>query len=349
MSFFRSLGQGLNNLSERIAGPSYDYVNNIKSTDEMGLGPRGNDIIRNISGIISYVDLLVDGTGTAVKNTRPLQPGSRRNTPAGNKFFIRTAGKCRDIKTGELVDRSMYINNQPQAVINWLPTSNSISLGDGFRGYAPGLLNNIGDMNPVRMFRGFIRGTTPSCEEIKLEVITGHPGRKDTYEMVSAYLPIDEIEELRQYGSITNREANQRQIRETAINNSRQMISAFENPSARENQLRQQLNEARRRNQRRRIRRLENEYNTVRNVRLQQLRNARNILRQVEGMVNHDDYLGMETEKGWSWFQEKYKSGSLTSLDDVIDSITMQELFTIVFLCIVIYSIVLSYKKYIMK
>lgn len=345
MSFFRSLGKGLGNLSERIAGPSYDYTNNIKSTDEMGLGPRGNDIVKNISGIISYVDLLIDGTGTAVKNTRPLKKGSKRNTPAGNKFFIKTAGKCRDIKTGELVDRSMYINNQPQAVINWLPTSSSISLGDGFRGYAPGLLNNIGDMNPVRMFRGFIQGTTPSCEEIKLEVITGHPGKKDTYEMVSAYLPTDEIEELRKYGSLTNREANQRQMRETAVTNSKQMISVFEKPSAKENQLKKQLDEAKRKNQRKKIRRLEKEYNTIRNARLQQLKAAKSILSQAEGMINRGDYLGMETEKGWDWFQEQQNAQPLTTLDEVIDAISMQEFFSIIFLCIALYFVLLSYKK----
>ena len=62
-------------------------------------------------------------------------------------------------------------------------------------------------------------------------------------------------------------------------------------------------------------------------------------------MINRGDYLGMETEKGWDWFQEQQNAQPLTTLDEVIDAISMQEFFSIIFLCIALYFVLLSYKK----
>jgi len=70
-------------------GPSYDYWKNIKQPGQMGMSPGFSldTLSSNVSGLISYVEVLVSGTGAASKTGQPL----------GNKFFLRTKGKCREV------------------------------------------------------------------------------------------------------------------------------------------------------------------------------------------------------------------------------------------------------------
>lgn len=340
MGFFQNIKKGVNNLSTSIVGPNYDYTNNIKDTDKMGLGTRGGDITRNISGIISYIDLLIDGTGSAVMNTRPLNPNQRnsRSTPAGNKFFLKTAGKCRDIASGELVDRSMYINNQPQSVINWLPTPRSLNMGGNFRGYAPSILNNIGEMNPVRMFQGFIMGSTPDCKEVKLEVITGNPGQKDTYEMQNAYLALDEIEELQKYGSITQSQANLADNQREIASATNTMIEQLSKPGTREQDLKRQLDEAKKKNQKKRIKRLQRQYDEERNKRIQQLNVFKAQAKAFEGMANHND----ETKDGYNWIMQTIQEEPITNINA---NSRLQDMSSMILLTMILFVLLCVYKK----
>lgn len=70
-------------------GPSYDYWKNIKQPGQMGMSPGFSlgALSNNVSGLLSYVEVLVSGTGAASKTGQPL----------GNKFFLRTNGKCREV------------------------------------------------------------------------------------------------------------------------------------------------------------------------------------------------------------------------------------------------------------
>lgn len=67
-------------------GESYDYWKSIKQPKAMGMSPGFslNALATNVDGLLSYVEVLISGTGNASVTGRPL----------GNKFFLQTMGKC---------------------------------------------------------------------------------------------------------------------------------------------------------------------------------------------------------------------------------------------------------------
>ena len=69
-----------------LVGPSYDYWKSIKQPSEMGMSPGFSlgALATNVDGLLSYVEVLISGTGQASVTGKPL----------GNKFFLKTTGKC---------------------------------------------------------------------------------------------------------------------------------------------------------------------------------------------------------------------------------------------------------------
>lgn len=69
-----------------LLGPSYDYWKSIKQPSEMGMSPGFSlgALATNVDGLLSYVEVLISGTGNASVTGKPL----------GNKFFLKTSGQC---------------------------------------------------------------------------------------------------------------------------------------------------------------------------------------------------------------------------------------------------------------
>jgi hypothetical protein len=69
-----------------LLGPSYDYWKSIKQPEEMGMSPGFSlgALATNVDGLLSYVEVLISGTGNASVTGKPL----------GNKFFLKTTGQC---------------------------------------------------------------------------------------------------------------------------------------------------------------------------------------------------------------------------------------------------------------
>jgi hypothetical protein len=69
-----------------LLGPSYDYWKSIKQPSEMGMSPGFslNALATNVDGLLSYVEVLISGSGNASVTGKPL----------GNKFFLKTTGQC---------------------------------------------------------------------------------------------------------------------------------------------------------------------------------------------------------------------------------------------------------------
>jgi hypothetical protein len=67
-------------------GESYDYWKSIKQPSAMGMSPGFslNALSTNVDGLLSYVEVLISGTGNASVTGKPL----------GNKFFLETKGQC---------------------------------------------------------------------------------------------------------------------------------------------------------------------------------------------------------------------------------------------------------------
>lgn len=148
MSFYANANSNPQGVQDSLLGPSYSYKNQIKSPEELGMSERGTmDALGNdITGLIGYVSVLVDGGGNASK------PGG----PLGNKFFMKTGAMCNDVNTNKDVDRYIYVNNVPNPP---LP------------GLIKGVTTGLDTLNPFRIMGAFAEGTKPLCKEITMEVI----------------------------------------------------------------------------------------------------------------------------------------------------------------------------------
>ncbi len=147
-----------------MPGVDYDYGKYIKTPLQMGMssGSSMSNIGKNIGGILSYIRMLVNGGGGA----------SKIGGPMGPKFFIVSPTFCKDIKDKKMHPRSLYLNYVPTGTI---PSSFVMpdlpGIDTNYKGLLPGILTNIGSLNPVRMMNKIMTDTRNSCAELKMETI----------------------------------------------------------------------------------------------------------------------------------------------------------------------------------
>lgn len=183
MNFFKDIVTDMDNVEKEFLGPDYNYTKFINSPKELGMSGKGSmgALEKDVAGIVSYVELLIAGTGEASKSGKPL----------GDRFFLKTGGKCKDYKTSKLVQRDMYINNVPDGQIPILSELSGID-ATSFEGLIPGIFSNLDALNPLQLFSAFMEGNNPLCAEVKLETI-GSNNRKKTE---AGYVPISELKQL---------------------------------------------------------------------------------------------------------------------------------------------------------
>jgi hypothetical protein len=147
---------------EKYIGPDYPYYKYIRTPSEIGMSSKGSLSVlgKDIDGLISYVELLVSGKSKASATDKPL----------GNKFFMKTGGKCTDTKTQQEVDRYIYINNVPQGNIPFISSGIGVNFSE-FKGLIPGTISNLNAFNPMLMFQAFLSGPKPDCQEVTMETI----------------------------------------------------------------------------------------------------------------------------------------------------------------------------------
>jgi hypothetical protein len=162
-NFFDSAKSNVKELETNLLGPDYEYFKFIKPPEEMGMGADGSlsTLANDIGGLIGYVEVLVTGGGNA----------SKVNGPLGNKFFLETGAKCTDVETGNLVTRSVYINNVPDGSIPFISAALNGQKMTTFEGLVPGTMSNLTRINPMQMFQAFMTGTNPDCFNLTLETI----------------------------------------------------------------------------------------------------------------------------------------------------------------------------------
>ncbi len=157
-NFFESALNDLDSLEEEILGPDYAYYKFIKNPSELGMGADGGKIATNIGGIISYVELLASGDSKASKSGI-----------LGDKYFMKTGATCKDVDTGEDATRSLYINNVPDGSIPFISSMSGTDFKD-FRGLVPGVITDMGNLNPLGIFQAFMLGSKPDCKSITMPV-----------------------------------------------------------------------------------------------------------------------------------------------------------------------------------
>ena len=160
-SFFKKIANGAVDLEESMLGPDYKYFKYIRTPGQMGASSDGtmDAMAKDIAGIINYVELLVAGGGRASTTGKPLGP----------KFYVKTAGKCKDVATKKVVPRYIYIDNVPDGNIPLISSGLGVNFSE-FRGLLPGILEDAGALNPMSMFSAFQQGATPDCKEVSFPV-----------------------------------------------------------------------------------------------------------------------------------------------------------------------------------
>jgi len=143
------------NVKDSLIGPDYPYWKNIKDPSSIGMTDEGNlpALARDIDGLIQYVEVLVTGGGA-----------STTGGPLGNKFFLQTGAKCKDIKSGNEVDRYIYINNVPMGNVPFISSGLGTNFST-FKGLIPGTMENLNALNPYTILSSFMSGSVPDCQD----------------------------------------------------------------------------------------------------------------------------------------------------------------------------------------
>jgi len=137
------------NASRAVMGPEYSYAENIRGPSALGVGTQGtfSQVGRNTGAVIEYVKYMISGPAL------------------GNQYFINTGATCRP-SDNSIQSRYNYINNISNGR-NLIPQSMRNDLGgvaSDFNGLLPGMLQDIGGLNPVNLFSALAADSTPSCD-----------------------------------------------------------------------------------------------------------------------------------------------------------------------------------------
>ena len=185
-NFFDQIVKDAKTMEKQLIGPNYPYYSYIATPAELTMSDTGGDPIGRTSNdvmqLINYIQMLIAGTGTANKN--PRGPGK----PMGNAFFLKTGGHCTEVSqcpvpgsggakppTGSLVDRYLWINNIPNGAIPFLTSHAGIQFTD-FTGLVPGMMEDLGALNPIEIIKGFMEGNNPPCQQISMKTVGQPPG-----------------------------------------------------------------------------------------------------------------------------------------------------------------------------
>ncbi len=181
-SHFQQAATDPKGLEQALLGNPYPYAKFVKNPSQMGMsGNGGMDVLANdIEGIMSYVQILIEGTGNASATGQPL----------GNKYFVPIQGltckpsgkvKCMDINGNVLnpcpgldkdgnAPRSIYINNVPTGNIPFVSSATGVDFTQ-FRGLVPGIMQSAEALNPLALLGGFMQGANPPCSYVTMETI----------------------------------------------------------------------------------------------------------------------------------------------------------------------------------
>jgi hypothetical protein len=184
----------LEKTQEKYLGPSYNYVAHIKTPKEMDMSSEGSfdALADNIGGLLGYIDLLVSGQGklgVASKIKNPDGSFTDYPHPLGNKFFLRTAVKCKD-KAGKKHDRYIYINNVPDGSIPIVSNMDNTITFNSFKGLLPGVLSNLSQIHPMQILSSFVSGSSPRCQAVTMEIVDAKTNKK---KMDTQYLTNEDI------------------------------------------------------------------------------------------------------------------------------------------------------------
>jgi len=226
-SIFQQATGDISKIEGQVLGPTYNYWKQINSPAQMGMSDKGDlqTLGKDVNGLVNYVELLVTGQGGASKTGGPL----------GNRFFLKTGGKCNaggvdasgnpnlydsnGNKTTsydgnpKLTERFIYIDHIPNGNIPFISSGMGQNFGN-FRGLIPGTISNLNTFNPAGLFGAFMSGTNPPCQQVTLSV-TDHlygdqSGSSETrYITTSDYQTYQSLQNKQGFTTMENSDNNQ--------------------------------------------------------------------------------------------------------------------------------------------
>ena len=121
-----------------ITGYSYSYSDNIPQPSSLGVGDNGSfgQLFTNLGAATKYVKYMASG-----------------ETPLGNSYFINTGGTC-TAPDGSTRSRMNFINNVSSGLL-------------------PGVLSDIGGLNPSYLFSAMTSDGVPACGCYSCPATTG--------------------------------------------------------------------------------------------------------------------------------------------------------------------------------
>jgi hypothetical protein len=161
-NIFETVLNDAEGVQEKLLGPTYPYYKNIKMPNQIGMSDEGSlsALGKDVNGLIQYVEVLVTGNSQA----------SATGGPLGNKFFLQTGAKCKDVASGNQVDRYIYVDNVPNGNIPFISQGLGVNFSN-FEGLIPGAMGNLNVLNPFAIMSSFLSGATPPCQELTMQTI----------------------------------------------------------------------------------------------------------------------------------------------------------------------------------
>ena len=161
-NIFDQVLNNANGVQEKLLGPTYPYYKNIKTPGEIGMSSTGTmkALTSDIDGLINYMSVLVQGKSKA----------SATGGPLGNKFFLQTGAKCKDVISKQQVDRFIYVNNVPEGNIPIVSQGLGVNFSE-FKGLIPGTISNLNVLNPYNLLQSFLSGSIPDCQKLTMQTI----------------------------------------------------------------------------------------------------------------------------------------------------------------------------------
>jgi hypothetical protein len=192
-NFFSDVMTDMKGMEKNLLGPDYLYWKRILKPSDIGMSSDGNfgALTNNVNGLIDYVEVLVTGNA-----------GSTTGRPLGDKFFLKTGGQCTDVASGNKVDRYIYIDNVPNGNIPFISSGLGGVDFTEFEGLIPGLLGDLGKLNPLNLFKSFMMGDNPDCMMVTLETITpavdgdSNDTGKDNYGTEKQFVAVADVKNM---------------------------------------------------------------------------------------------------------------------------------------------------------
>ena len=173
----------------QLETPEYSYGKNIATPKQMGMGSSGapGALADNISGLMLYTDLLLEGDGAAslrfnkesdapteaewnrMSRSKAVKLRRKARKPLGDRFYMATGAKCKD-RSGKEHDRYSFIDNIPSGKLPFIQTN---STAPKFQGIIPGIAEGITNLNPSGLFKVFASsvGGSGYCHPTKFKEV----------------------------------------------------------------------------------------------------------------------------------------------------------------------------------